>query len=159
MYELKNFNRQYGANMQTVGRDKIEVMKEEALSINPQCQIETFNKGINEDNLDKFFENVDLAVDGIDFFEVEIRRKFFNRALKLEIPVITAGPMGFSTAFLIFMPGGPNFDEYFAVDYKSTDGTLELLQKHKIPVIKQDIPGRGKAFQIAAKKLYHTKNS
>jgi len=115
MYELKNFNRQYGANMQTVGRDKIEVMKEEALSINPQCQIETFNKGINEDNLDKFFENVDLAVDGIDFFEVEIRRKFFNRALKLEIPVITAGPMGFSTAFLIFMPGGPNFDEYFAV--------------------------------------------
>ena len=42
-------------------------------------------------------------------------------------------------------------DEYFAVDYKSTDGTVEYFKKHKIPVVKQEKPGRGEAFRIAAK--------
>jgi glycosyltransferase involved in cell wall biosynthesis len=42
-------------------------------------------------------------------------------------------------------------DEYFAVDYQSTDGTVEFFQKHDIPVIKQRLPGRGQAFKLAAK--------
>ncbi len=42
-------------------------------------------------------------------------------------------------------------DEYFAVDYNSTDGTLEYFQKHKIPVLKQKIPGRAEAFKLAVK--------
>ncbi len=41
-------------------------------------------------------------------------------------------------------------DEFFAVDYKSTDGTVEFFQNNKIPVVKQNSPGRGKAFSIAA---------
>ncbi len=45
-------------------------------------------------------------------------------------------------------------DEYFAVDYNSTDGTLEYFQKHKIPVIKQKIPGRAEAFKIAVKQAH-----
>lgn len=40
-------------------------------------------------------------------------------------------------------------DEFFAVDYKSTDGTVEYFKKNKIPVIKQTKPGRGQAFKLA----------
>lgn len=43
-------------------------------------------------------------------------------------------------------------DEFFAVDYKSTDGTVEFFEKHEIPVIKQKNPGRGEAFKLATKK-------
>lgn len=43
-------------------------------------------------------------------------------------------------------------DEYFAVDYNSTDGTVEFFKKHGVPVVKQIEPGRGKAFSLAAKK-------
>lgn len=43
-------------------------------------------------------------------------------------------------------------DEFFAVDYKSTDGTVEFFKKHQIPVIEQKIPGRGEAFKIAVNK-------
>lgn len=42
-------------------------------------------------------------------------------------------------------------DEYFAVDYNSTDGTVEFLKKNKIKLIHQKKPGRGRAFEIAAK--------
>lgn len=41
-------------------------------------------------------------------------------------------------------------DEYFAVDFKSTDGTVEFFKKLKIPVIHQETQGRGEAFRIAA---------
>jgi glycosyltransferase involved in cell wall biosynthesis len=43
-------------------------------------------------------------------------------------------------------------DECFAVDYNSTDGTVEFFKKNKIRVIKQVIPGRGNAFKLAAQK-------
>lgn len=43
-------------------------------------------------------------------------------------------------------------DEFFAVDYNSTDGTVEFFEKNNIPVVKQLNPGRGEAFKIAAKK-------
>ena len=114
-YELKNFNRQYGARTDTIGRDKAEVMKEEVLKINPRCQVEVFPAGISEENIDAFLADVDLCVDAIDAFQVDVRRMFMNRSLEKNIPVITAGPIGFGTGFLIFLPGGPTFDEYFAI--------------------------------------------
>lgn len=40
-------------------------------------------------------------------------------------------------------------DEFFAVDYKSTDGTAEFFKSHQIPVIRQVKPGRGEAFRMA----------
>lgn len=43
-------------------------------------------------------------------------------------------------------------DQFFAVDYKSSDGTTEFFKKHQIPVIEQRIPGRGEAFKIAVNK-------
>jgi glycosyltransferase involved in cell wall biosynthesis len=43
-------------------------------------------------------------------------------------------------------------DEYFAVDFKSTDGTVEYFRTNNVPVIKQVTPGRGEAFRLAAKK-------
>ena len=42
-------------------------------------------------------------------------------------------------------------DEFFAVDYKSTDGTVEFFKKHQIPVIEQQKPGRGEGFRLASK--------
>lgn len=114
-YELKNFNRQFGARLETVGRSKVEVMKEEALKINPNCQIKTFPDGISLENIEEFLSGVSISVDGLDAFAVDARRMFYNESLARNIPVVTAGPIGFGSAFLIFKPGGPNFDEYFCV--------------------------------------------
>ncbi|MFV0422342.1 ThiF family adenylyltransferase [Oleidesulfovibrio sp.] len=110
-----NVNRQYGATVSAFGREKLDVMVEYALGINPYLELKTFPKGINDENLEEFLEDVDVVVDGIDFFALDIRRKLFNMALEKGIPVITAGPMGYSSALLVFMPGGKNFDDYFDI--------------------------------------------
>lgn len=114
-FELKNFNRQYGARIDTIGRKKTEVMKEEALKINPNCQIEIFPDGISEENINLFLADVDLAVDALDAFEIDVRRLFLNMAHKKGIPSITAAPIGFGSAFLVFYPSGPSFDEYCSI--------------------------------------------
>lgn len=41
--------------------------------------------------------------------------------------------------------------ECFAVDYHSTDGTVEFFRDHHIRVIRQKKPGRGEAFRLGAR--------
>ncbi|MBS3071748.1 ThiF family adenylyltransferase [Candidatus Pacearchaeota archaeon] len=114
-FELKNFNRQYGANLTSIGKEKTSVIKAIALQINPNCKIEVLKDAINESNINKFLSNSDLVLDGLDFFEIEARRLLFSQSHQMRIPAITAGPIGFSTAFLIFMPRSPNFDRYTGI--------------------------------------------
>jgi len=115
-FELANMNRQYGSKIKNLGQSKVVSMVEEAAEINPFAKITTFPEGISEDNIDDFLDGVDIVVDGMDAFNIYIRRLIFNKAHEKGIPVITAGPIGFSAATLIFMPDrGLSFDEYFDI--------------------------------------------
>jgi molybdopterin/thiamine biosynthesis adenylyltransferase len=110
-----NVNRQYGATVSAFGRAKLDVMLEYAMGVNPFLDIRKFPSGISEENLDDFLDGVDVVVDGIDFFAFDIRCALFMRAYEKGIPVITAGPMGYSCALLVFMPGGMDFIKYFDI--------------------------------------------
>lgn len=115
-YEIANFNRQVGATMASLGRPKLDVMVEMAKDINPDLQISAFDQGIEEANIDAFLEGADLFVDGFDFFVLDIRAKVFARARELGIPAITAGPIGFGAAYLLFTPDGMSFEDYFRLE-------------------------------------------
>jgi len=114
-FELVNTNRQFGATLTSQGRSKLAVMTEHALAINPHVRIDAFPDGVTAANLDTFLRGADVVVDSLDFFAFDIRRRLFMRARELSIPVVTAGPMGFSTAVLVFTPTGMSFDEYFDI--------------------------------------------
>jgi len=115
-FELANFNRQAGATMETIGRPKVEVMAEMARQINPELEITTFPAGVSASNLDDFLDGVDLFIDGLDFFVLDLRAKVFARCAERGIPAVTAAPIGMGTAYLIFMPGGMSFEEYFRLE-------------------------------------------
>ena len=78
-FDVVNINRQYGAMNSTMGKHKAEVLAEMARDINPFSDVRVFGEGVNIGNLDAFLEDVDVFVDGIDFFEIEIRRAIFKR--------------------------------------------------------------------------------
>lgn len=113
VFDVVNFNRQAGATVSSIGRPKAEVMAEMARDINPDIDIRIFSRGVNADNLDDFFRNVDLYVDGLDFFAFPARQATFAACARLGIPAITAAPLGMGTATLTFMPGQMTFEEYF----------------------------------------------
>lgn len=112
-FDLVNFNRQAGAGMSSVGRPKVDVMAEMALDINPELDLRRFPEGVSDRNLDVFLDQVDLYVDGLDFFSFEARRATFAACHRLGVPAVTAAPLGMGTALLIFLPGGMSFEEYF----------------------------------------------
>lgn len=112
-FDIANFNRQVGANMDTIGEPKVEVMADMARAINPEIEVKTFPEGINTANLDAFLEGVDLYVDGLDFFAFDIRRQTFARCAQLGIPATTVAPLGMGAALLNFIPGKMSFEEYF----------------------------------------------
>jgi len=114
-FELANFNRQAGASLSTIDRPKVEVLAEMARDINPQADIRVFPTGVNEQNLKDFFSEVDLYVDGLDFFAFDVRERVFEHCHRHRIPAITVAPMGMSAALLNFLPGGMSFEEYFQV--------------------------------------------
>ncbi len=112
-FEYANFNRQIGATLATLGRAKAEVLEEMALAINPELRIRRFDAGVARESVDGFLAGVDLFVDGLDFFEIDIRRRIFARCRDLGIPAVTAAPIGMGTGYLVFTPRGMSFEDYF----------------------------------------------
>lgn len=112
-FEVANFNRQRGGLMRNVGRLKTEAMADEARQINPELDLKLFPSAIDEHNVEAFLDGVDIFIDGVDFFCIDARRLLFREARKRGIWALTAGPLGFGTAWLVFDPRGMSFDEYF----------------------------------------------
>src|ERR1700722_9372411 len=115
-FEFANFNRQAGALLPTVGRDKGTVMEEMALAINPELQIRRFDAGVVPETVDAFLRDADLFVDGLDFFALPLRRQVFARCAALGIPAVTAAPIGMGVAFIAFDPKGMSFERYFRLE-------------------------------------------
>lgn len=112
-FETANFNRQCGARRANLGRNKAEAMAEEARGINPELDITVIPEAVDLGNVDAFLSGADVFIDGLDFFAIDARRLVFRRAAERGIWAITAGPIGFSTAWLTFDPEGMEFDRYF----------------------------------------------
>lgn len=119
VFEIVNFNRQIGAGVSTVGRPKAEVMAQMARDVNPQCELEVFAQGVNDDNLERFLRGADLYVDGLDFFAFKAREKLFAHCAAHRIPAVTVAPLGMSAALLNFMPGAMSLEDYFQLAGRS----------------------------------------
>lgn len=113
IFELANFNRQAGAMTSTIGTSKAETMARMAKDINPELDIRIYPDGITRENVDSFLKDVDLYIDGMDFFAFDARESLFSACHRMKIPAITAGPLGMSVALLNFLPGKMSFEEYF----------------------------------------------
>lgn len=112
-FELANFNRQAGAAMSTLDRPKVDVLAEMARDINPGADIRIFPHGVDDENLPAFFSEVDLYVDGLDFFAFEAREQVFKYCAAHRIPAVTVAPLGMSGGLLNFLPGAMSFEAYF----------------------------------------------
>jgi molybdopterin/thiamine biosynthesis adenylyltransferase len=127
-FDIVNFNRQAGAGVSSLGRPKIEVMAEAARDINPELDLRFFPEGVNEGNLSEFLKDVDLYVDGLDFFVLDVRGRLFAECRQRGIAAVTAAPLGMGAAVLNFLPTGMSFDEYFCLEHtEEPETTLRFL--------------------------------
>lgn len=164
-FDIQNFNRQAGAMVSTLGARKIDVMSSQALDINPEISLRQFQQGVTEDNLDDFLNDVDLYVDGLDFFAFGIRQAVFAACARRGIPAITAAPIGMGAALLNFLPGSMTFEQYFGwADLPDDEKAIRfvvglapaglnrgyLVDKSTVNLAEHRTPSTGMACQICA---------
>ncbi len=164
-FDWPNLNRQAGALASTMGLPKLDVMAEQVRGINPSVDLRLLPTGLNADNIDHFLDGVDLYMDSLDIFSLDIRRKVFARCHEKGIPAVTAAPMGMGTALLVFSPDGMSFEEYFALDgYEFEDQILKfivgvspsMLQRHyllnreSVNLFKKKVPSTAMGIELAA---------
>lgn len=86
---LSNINRQIIALSSTLGRFKVDVMKERMLDINPKMSVTAYKLFYTPDNTgDIAFAKYDYIIDAIDTVTAKIN--IIERAKSLDIPVISA---------------------------------------------------------------------
>ena len=86
---LTNLNRQIIATRNSIGKYKVDVMKERMLDINPKVDVRVHKCFFLPENADDFpFEEYDYVVDAVD--TVTAKLEIIVRAKSLNIPVISA---------------------------------------------------------------------
>jgi len=87
--DITNINRQIHANFNTIGRPKVEIMKERALAINPDISIMIHNECFNKDNKESLLkEEYDYVIDSIDM--VSSKLELIEECKTKGIPIISS---------------------------------------------------------------------
>ncbi|MDR3560661.1 MAG: tRNA threonylcarbamoyladenosine dehydratase [Negativicutes bacterium] len=86
---LTNLNRQLHATMKTIGRPKVEVMRERILEINPEAEVTVFQRFYLPDTAEELLcSDYDYIVDAIDTVTGKI--DLAVRAQERQIPIISS---------------------------------------------------------------------
>jgi molybdopterin/thiamine biosynthesis adenylyltransferase len=119
-FDLGNFNRQYGANIRTIGKAKTDVMSSYAHNINPNAQIDVFGDGLSEKNFEGFLQNSDIYLDGLDLFATPLKQKIFKFCYQQKIPIISTAPIGMAASQIAFHPEKMSPQQYFGFKPEDT---------------------------------------
>lgn len=86
---ISNINRQIIALHSTVGKQKVDVLKNRILDINPNCQVFTFNTFFLPENSHSFdFSQYDYVVDAVDTVTAKI--EIIKKSKDANVPIISS---------------------------------------------------------------------
>ncbi len=86
---VSNLNRQIIATWKTVGRDKVDVMRERILEVNPEVNVRVYKSFFLPENADTFpFGEYDYVVDAVDTVTAKI--ELVLRAQEAGVPMISS---------------------------------------------------------------------
>lgn len=87
--DITNINRQIIALLSTIGRPKVELMKERIADINPDCEVVALKMFYTEETYEEIFaHDLDFVVDASDTIAYKIH--IMKECLKRNIPIISS---------------------------------------------------------------------
>ncbi|MFG1805720.1 ThiF family adenylyltransferase [Streptomyces sp. NPDC049040] len=143
-FELSNINRQFGASIDTVGRNKAEVVAEQVYNTARDANIEVYPEGITPETADEFVEDCDYVLDKIELYEIAARytlHQAFRRSTRPQFMMLTP-VFGHRTFFFKWTRDSMTAEEYFGVpvDEPLDEKNVRRLLSRFIPEM-PDYPG------------------
>ncbi|KQB92414.1 MULTISPECIES: tRNA threonylcarbamoyladenosine dehydratase [Geobacillus] len=87
--DITNINRQIHALLSTIGRSKVELMKERIADINPACEVIALQMFYTEETYEQFFAyNLDFVIDASDTIMYKVH--LMKQCLERGIPIISS---------------------------------------------------------------------
>jgi molybdopterin/thiamine biosynthesis adenylyltransferase len=129
VFERENINRVPGARVDTIGRKKVDVFREEALKKNPDIIIRTFDEGVTPDNIQEFMEGATIAFDETELTMLNLGTMVAREARRRGIPDVLVMNIGFAASVTSFHPEGPTFEEMMGIP---NDMPLEEVAKQEL---------------------------
>jgi tRNA A37 threonylcarbamoyladenosine dehydratase len=87
--DITNINRQIHALLSTIGKPKVDLMKERIADINPECEVIALKMFYTEETYEQFFSyGLDYVIDASDTISYKIH--LMTECLKRKIPIISS---------------------------------------------------------------------
>lgn len=105
-YEPTNMNRQIACFTDTIGRNKAQVIKEHILRINPESEVEVYDRFLTHAEIAELIPRVDLVFPAADDFAFSIF--IFRDARRLGKPALMVVPSGSWANVSVIRPDRPS---------------------------------------------------
>lgn len=148
-FDISNINRQFGASIDNVGRNKAEAVADQVFNTTRDVNIDVYPEGIDPDRpelIDEFFDGCDYVLDKIELYEIPARyalHQGFRRSERCQFMLLT--PVFGHRAFVFkWTRDSMTAEEYFGIapDAAVTDeATARQLISRFIPEM-PTYPGR-----------------
>ena len=123
-YEPADMNRQTCCFSDTIGRKKVDVIRETILSINPRADIRTHRLPSDTD-LDSLVTEADVVIPAVDDFPYSIQ--LFRAARRHAKPAVLCLPSGSMGYVSVFPEEGPTLEDMLGVPVLDYDEMHELI--------------------------------
>ena len=135
--ELSNINRQLGATIDNIGKNKAEVVADIVYNLTRDVNIEVYPEGITKETADEFVSGCDYVMDKIEIYNLAARytlHRAFRKSTQCKFMLLT--PVFGHRAFVFkWTKSGMPVEEVFGLpeDVKWTPDTIRQLMERFIP--------------------------
>jgi len=130
-FEMSNLNRQAGAFLSTLGKNKAETIAAMLTDINPHIDARIFNQGVDAANIPDFLEGADFYLNAMGLSSVDVQAQIFDACRSRRIPGTSAIVPGMGVSVVNFHPQKMSFERYFRVKgLPRAEQAIRLLVGH-----------------------------
>ena len=130
-FDLNNLNRQAGAFLHTLKKNKAEVLAKMITEINPNITVRVFSRGIDKANIDDFLKGVDFYLNAMGLSSIDIQTDIFDSCRQKGIPATSVIVPGFGASLINFHPNRMSYNQYFqARGYSREEKAIRLIVGH-----------------------------
>lgn len=132
-FEISNINRQFGASLETVGRNKALVVAELVHQLAGDVTIEVFPEGIQKHTAGAFVDGCDLVLDQMDFYSIAERyalHRAYRKSDKCK-GMLASSVVGWGANVYKFEKEGLTLEDFYGIpeDAEMTPALVDKLVK------------------------------
>lgn len=124
--DKSNINRQEGAFYSSLGVNKARAIARLITDIDPAAEVQIFDRGVIDANVDDFLNEADALLEEIDYRQPRYTLLVHRAARRHGVPVFTGIPVAWNAFLFHFTPDGMTYEEYIGLpentdNLRSTD--------------------------------------